>query len=258
MDERPQNEEITLGTDFHLDSLVVDNSQADAEDLIRALRPEIPIAEIKFTNSAHKAVQNHIDHAFNVCFISDRVPAEDLASFFKDIKSLKVDQRCIFVQVKKELSENFNSEPAKSLGFNGVISRQGTYKDKEELYRLTLELFKAKDIEVRKTDVKSAMKVLLRELDSVADFRRRGVTRQFNTLSMDFIADQTEVHQDILDQYFESLESQTTAAPPPEMSSIEIPQHVLKRNLPNLSESNYSGKSERVWKRLIKNFGVKK
>ncbi|RMG40883.1 MAG: hypothetical protein D6719_09765 [Candidatus Dadabacteria bacterium] len=240
-------------------TLIVDQQAHLAEELTEALKPEVELDEIDFTTSVHRAIQSHIQVDYNVCFISDKFPMEDLETFFRDFKKLekKNDPPCVFVQVKEKLDEKFDPEPFKKLGFSAFITRKGTHADKEALMEALKDFFHEHEIKTRTFNAARALNIWLSEIDRVARDKRRGKEAKLNTIAAEGISRETQYDEEVLNNYFRELEKKLENATPEESSHINVPDEVLKKDLPHLEKDKYSGASSRVWSKLLQKHGVK-
>ena len=240
-------------------TLIIDQRADLAEALTTALRPEVELDEIDYTSSVHRAIQSHIQVDYNVCFISDKFPIEDLQTFFDDFKKLekKAEHACVFIQVKEKIADDFDPEPLKALGFTAFITRKGTFQDKESVREALHDFFHEKEVETRTFNTSKALNVWLGEIDRVARDKRRGKESKMNTIAAEGISRETEYDEEVLKRYYDELEKRTEDAAPEESTHIEVPENVMKRDLPKLEQNKYVGASSRVWNKLLKMHGVK-
>lgn len=236
--------------------LIVSPGKDQAQLLTDAYNEHFMIGESHSTRTLHKAIQSHLEEDYDVCMIWEDYNTEELQSFFKDYEKLGKRKFCLFLQVKKTIPEEFDQSKLKETGFLGAVSPHANFADREYFETILQDNSYDKEIYRRKIDVTDALAVALREIDRVARDTKRGRATKFNTLSLDFISMQTEFDQQILDKYFQELSHKTEEAAPEEVFQVQIPDKVLKRQLPNLSENNYTGASDRVWKKLKKRYGV--
>lgn len=239
-------------------TLVVDSVNGSAEELSKILRPEIEFAESEQVSSLYKALQALDDCYFGLCLISEMYGQNDLDVFFNDIKRLQKNKGCLFVQVRELIPENFDRSSLSDTGFPTIISRKGTFGDKEALLAAYNSLVHAKEVRKKITDVKTSMDLLLHELDRVADDRKRGRQTKFNSVPGNLVSGHTMFDPEVLDNFFEKLEATAAAMPAEEIEKLDIPEKLLKEGLPGLSKEVYQGVSRRVWQRLKKKYGVKR
>ncbi len=237
-------------------ALVVGPSADDAQDFLRALQPDVQFAASDFTATLRKAVLSHTEDNFEICFISDSFPDEDVSSFINDMKQMGKDKTCLFVKLCASLPEEFNRGSLEPQGFGTVITNKGTAADKQALQSALDNRFYVKEVRKRKVNVDEMMESLLKEIDRAAMDHRRGVHRKMIAIPMDGIEIDTQFDMAVLDSYFESLQKKTEGAAPRTIERLEIPDEVLKRALPELTKDGYKGASQRVWELLSAKYGV--
>ena len=243
-----------MGAD--LVTLIVDATSANAEALANAYRPDIDFGECDFANSTHHAIQSHLQTYYKLCLVSAHFSQDDLKSFFDDVNKIERKDVCVFVQVREALEPDFDRASLIDQGFTTVISRAGTYKDKEALKAAIKVHLREFEVARRTIDVNSAIRLLLAEVHRVSEDRRRGRESTFNTLTMDFISMQTEFDAEILNKYYEALIKQCEEAKPVKVAKVKIPKKLLDKKLPNLTDESYIGVSSRVWDKIVKIHGV--
>jgi hypothetical protein len=153
--------------------------------------------------------------------------------------------------------EDFDPMTYKNIGFHGVISMLGTHADREELRESLKDWRYEEEINKRSVDVDSALNLVLSQVDRIARDLKRGVKNKFDSLPFDFINTQTDFDDELQNRYFSKLEKKTSISEPENAKGIQIPDVILKKNLPKLLGNKYSGTSQRVWKMLLKKHGVK-
>ena len=240
-----------------LRALVVDQESGAAEALARALHPEIKIGEIEIATSTHHALQAMLESEYHICFVSDKLALQDATVFIRDVNKLHRKQECAFVQIRDSLPSDFDCASLQAQGFQCVISKVGTYKDKEGIKATLKEFLHGQEINKRVVNIDGAMKMALTAIDNAAEDVRRGRKLALNRLSLDYIANQTEFDQKVLTQYYETLEKKAEQALPAETAKLEVPLEILGRKLPHLKRNEYSGASLRVWKKLSRRYGKK-
>ena len=238
-------------------ALVIDQSTDSAQELLRALQPEVQFAASDFTESLRKAVLSHTEEEFQICFVSASFGEAETESFFKDMLQLKRTATCLFVQVRDSVPEDLDRESLKKVGFSLIVSRKGAHQDKEALQKLLENRFYLQEVKKRKVSVDDMMAMLLKEIDRAATDHRRGVHRKMAAIPMDGIDLDTKFDPEVLEGYFDALEKRTGEALPRLVERLDIPEEVLQRALPGLTKNGYTGASHRVWELLANKYGVK-
>ena len=240
-----------------LDILIVGPDPQATQDFTEVYNEHFHFESAESTRTIHKALQSHRECDYDACFIFDDFDESELAAFFGDYEKLGKEKYCAFIQVRKKIPQEFDQESVKTLGFVSVVSMTATHADRELFAESVKDKSREKEIHRKKVDVKGALQVALRELDKAARNIRRGVAKSFNTLSVDFISTQTEFDEEILEKYYDDLSTKASEHEPDVAPQLDVPDQVLKRDLPNLSKGTYKGASDRVWKKLQKKYGLK-
>lgn len=241
--------------DKHLNILIVSPRAELAQQLTDTYGEHFAMGDCHSTRSLHKAIQSHREDDYDMCLIWEDYPEEELLGFFSDYERLSKRNYCVFLQVKKEIPENFNANSITALGFLAVISPKATHADREKFEEVLVDNSFEEEVYRRKVDVNEALDVALREIDKAARDTKRGRKANLNTLSLDFIAMQTDFDQEVLNKYYENLTTKADEAQPENVLTVKIPNKVLERDLPKLSADRYTGASDRVWRKLQKRYG---
>lgn len=245
--------------DYNIKLLVLDPDPTHAEELAQKFMPVVPFFSHKVVISIQDALEEHLASPFEVCLISSNLDPAVAELFLSDMRVLYSKSRekiCAFIGVHQELPENFDMNAAIVAGYNTVVSENFDAKDREKITIALGEFMHLKQVDEHISDVEWTMKMLLAEVDRVSIDRRRGRESKFNMIASDFAANIVEFDAKILDKYFEELTEQTEKAVPGKAQIVRIPKDVLQKNLPKLMNDRYSGASRRVWKKLLKRYGV--
>jgi hypothetical protein len=221
-----------------------------------------PIEEIEAVPSLMKALNALNEEPFQLCLVSDRIPADGYSSFVNDLTQLADANKCpclLFTGTGSEESETSGDQekepPLKPSGFHSVISLSAHPSD-INLFRDALsrwyELLEQKKT---KQDVEGAMKLILRNIDNAASNIKRGVNMKLNSLPSEFIEVRSSLDEVIYEDYLSKLEARTKTAEPENENVIEIPETILQKDLPKLEKNTYTGASTRVWRKLLKKHG---
>lgn len=240
---------------YNLICLLVDIYADAVKRTTQALWPEIQFTKADYSNSLNDAFQKLVESNYNLCFIHNTFQ-ENLDVFFRDMERLGRHKTCVFVQLWDRLPKDLDLTPILEMGFSAIISRDVSSDEKAALRDvLQLEL-RRQEIDRRVVDVQEATHFVIRELDRVAREHKRGHSKKFDNLIHSFIGMLTEFDDEVLDQYFDALIEESKDSPTFEVSKLKVPEEVLKRRLPHLDEDSYSGKSHRVWEKLLKHYGI--
>jgi len=236
--------------------IIIAKTIESAEALNGALLPEIKLLDFEIRRTLLKAVQSFRETPFDICFISESFTLEELKSFFSDVKALKRHSNCVFVQVREELAEGVRRDSFSEHGIATIINSRVTDGDKAAIADLLVELLKRQEIQKKRLDVETAIQLMMLEIDRVSTDRKRGKHREFsrNILS-GFVTEQLDFHSDIMDGYFKALEHLSEKGTPNKNMIVELPQFMLNRHLPGITNGEYTGASLRVWEMLRDKFG---
>ncbi len=252
-------ETATEGPDLQaLSVLIVDKSSARARELQEALQVEFQFEEIDFTNTPHRAIQNLMEEDYDLCLFADIFKEEDYQGFFRDLQAHGMLSKGTFVLVFEENEKLFDFEGPKSLGFQAAISRRATHEDREKLKELLIVDTPESRLRRKVMSVDKALTLALKEIDRAAETMKRTGSGHYklNKLSRDFIDWQTSDDSRVSDEYFRSLTERTQVATPNNTIALQVPQKVLKKRFPGITEDSYVGSSHRVWKKLKNRYGV--
>ncbi len=239
--------------------IIIAKSIESAEALSGALLPEIKLTDFEIRRTLLKAIQSFRETPFDICFISESFSLEELESFFSDVKALKRQDRCVFVQVRDELGEGVRRDSLADQGLATIVNSHVTDGDKAAIGDLLVELLKRHEIQKRTLDVETAIKLMMLEIDRVSSDRKRGRHREYsrNILS-GFVTEQLNFHSDIMDGYFKALEHLSEKSAPSKSLMVKLPQSLIDRHLPGIVDGEYTGTSLRVWEMLREKFGSEK
>lgn len=235
--------------------LIIDPDADTQQTLPQALWPEIQFTTADYTSSLVTAFQMLVDSNYNICFIHGSF-AEDLDSFFRDMKRLGRDKTCVFVQTWDTLAQNFDKSWAIELGFTGVISKAITPEERKLLKELLRVEFHHQEVTRKIKDVSEAVHFVVKELDRVARERQRGNQEHFDTMIRNFVVMLAEFDEEVMNEYFSLLGERAQSTSSFEAKKVKIPAEVLARKLPHLTEDKYCGRSLRVWESLLKRYGL--
>lgn len=236
-----------------LTAFVVHRDAGAVAPFIKALAPGVSVTSYDHAPSLQSAFQVLLQSSFDVCFIQSAL-SEGLEAFFHDMQLIESNQDCIFVQVVAKHGDIEEQIPPHA-GFAGRISEAVTAADRQVMTEAFQSKAHRQEVVERTADVDDALEVLLRKVDAVAADRQRGRMTTFDRAVSGFVEDQLKFDQKILGGYLDSLADKSEVSAPPPAKTIEVPERVLKRRLPHLTQTGYSGASSRVWKKLVQKFG---
>jgi hypothetical protein len=242
---------------YEILALVVDKNPETASALKKALEPEFMYSTFEQACTITDAFQAHAQKPIQFCIIAPGFKPEELEIFFQDIRTMGRDKECVFVELQDTLPADGSRPVTINKACVTVITRAGTLQDKEVLKHVLKEHFKGGKIREKLQDVESAMQHALSAIDKAAKDRRRGSKKPIDKTMIDFVRDQTNFDEKVLEGFYNKLADKTGTTKAPEATKIKIPDKVLKKNLPGLKEDTYDGVSTRVWDKLVKHHGLK-
>lgn len=247
-----------VGLPNDMAALIVGKDAEAATALLKALSTEIKFPVSAVVPSVLNAVEMMAEDPFSVCFIEDSFPMGELETFFKDIKGLGQLDTCVFVQIRTVLAPDAHRGSLKHMGFSTIISAKGSDADREALIKALKTCFHEREIKVRKVDISAVMEKLLRKIDYAADDVRRGrEVKNLDIIPAELVELHTEFDREVLEGYFSALSETAEKSKPIEIERLEVPDHILGKNLPGLSKDTYKGASHRVWDKLANKHGKK-
>ena len=240
---------------MEIKALFVNPNTTSCTELIKSAAPEVVMSEQKFIKTLRMAIQTIEQKDFNVIFISESFPADDLNAFLKDLKLLDKQQLAI-VQTRQALTDDFDPKPILDLGFNAVVSYKGTHRDKEQLLALEAIIKEKQQFFERVVDVRSAVRLLLNELENSIKNKVRGRDYKYNGIATQHINRETVDMEALLEEYHSALANQSDDRKESVIRKLDLPDKVVQK-FPGAEKDSYTGVSIRVWDKLAKKFGVK-
>lgn len=236
--------------------LFIDKTPEGPEAVACAMLPNITFETLDSCDSFHKALQKNFSETYDVCVVSDDFAVKDISAFISDIKKLEHGKDCIFIQIRKDVHAGSDRTSLTDVGIDSIISRALDESDKEAFEKAMAVRMHMAEIQERVRDLKPAISLMMKEIDDVARDRKRGINRSLSTIAGDLVKMAYDFSDKVMEGYVDTLSEKTKEAAPETASKLEVPDKVLKRNLPKLTEESYKGASSRVWKRLLNKFGV--
>jgi hypothetical protein len=218
--------------------------------------PEVRLLDYEARRTLLKGIQAFRETDFDICFISDSFSTEELKPFFSDIKALKGEGTCVFVQVREAIGEGVQRNSLSQVGFSTIINHKVTDGDKASIAESLKEIVAKQEIKKRRIDVESAMKLIMLEVDRVAKDRKRGIDRQFSRdMLSEFVDGQLDFHSEVMESYMKALDKLSDQGKPVKDLIVSLPEHMIQKNLPGIVHGQYAGASLRVWEMLREKFG---
>lgn len=236
--------------------IIIYKSVEMAEELNESLLPEIRLTDYEVRRTLLKGVQSFRESDFDICFISDSFSVDELKPFFSDVKALKGEGACVFIQVREALGEGVQRNSLSQVGFSTIINHKVTDGDKSSIAESLTELLAKQEIKKRRIDVENAMNLIMLEVDRVAKDRKRGIDRQFSRdMLAGFVDDQLDFHSEVMEAYMKALDKLSDQGKPVKDLIVSLPENMIEKNLPGIVDGQYAGASLRVWEMLREKFG---
>lgn len=241
---------------LNLKALVIDITSATADELEDAYSSEFTFESIESVNTVLKAIQFLMTAEFNICFIGETFAQADVQSFFNDYKKLNKEYGCVFVQARSKVDLDFDRSSLQSLGFHTVISKVGDHRDKSALWDAVKIIIERKEHEDTVNSLDTIIDNLTEEIDKVALERKRGAKTRLSTIYANYLRESAGRFKGLADEFYHRLFDTTEECTPFAHTEVNIPDDVLKKNLPHLHKDTYKGQSHRVWGKLLNKHGV--
>ena len=238
-------------------ALFIDTEDTRVSTLEAALKPEFMFSGIDITSKPHKAIELMREQDFDVIYIHDEFERLDLEAFFNDLTQLKGWEKPLCVQYRDKLSASTNRKELKILGFGTIISCGVDEEDKKALEQAIVDHFHLREVEKKTVEVNDTIDLMLKEIDEAAQDIKRGAKPCLNKIPTALVEMNTGFHTDVFEKYFEALTETSESAEAPSEETLKIPEEILRKNLPHLSEDTYKGVSRRVWKKMLEIHGKK-
>ena len=240
-----------------LKGLILDTQMFALEELDNALQPEIVFEYLDLVNSAHKAIQYHIEMDFQICLISEKFPIDDVRTFFTDYKKIQKKSLCVFVQFRDHVNADFERTSLKNMGFSTIISKKGTPEDKEALELALKEYWNYEEYKEILGGLPDVVGYLMGEVDKIALEKKRGKEKDLSTIFSDHLKDSSKKFDGLRQDYLDKLIETADAAPAFETTELAVPDNIVTKQLPHLSKEGYKGQSHRVFNKLLNLHGQK-
>lgn len=237
-------------------ALIIDKSAERVQQLATALRPEIVLENVDAVDSIFNAVQGMLNGDYHLCFFESAIPESELEVLVRDVRSMQGKGPVLFVEVHDEITPAKAPEILAKLEIAASIPRGLSEAQRRELLKVIFEFYEGP---MRKQgSVAKFTAMILNEVDRVAYSKKRGVKTAVRGFVADHLRSLAEQDLTVKQGYFAKLEESVGKLGSPLSTELEIPEHMLKRKLPQLKKDAYQGVSHRAFKRLSKKFGKKK
>lgn len=240
-----------------LSCLIVTGEQFPEKKLTERLAPSFQFAEIDYASSLSNAFQTLLDSNFNLCLIGIKYQ-DGLESFFRDMKKIGRDKTCAFVKVQPTIS-NAPKSIGESLGYEfcAKISTELIEADIEALRAALSKEVVRMHQEERVTDIPKYVDMVLKEIDNFARKQQRGIPASYDKVIANLVKDMMGADSTHKEAFIAKLADEAEQAEGFNFGSVQIPDKILDKNLPELDKTKYVGSSARVWNRLLKKYGTK-
>lgn len=237
--------------------LFVDDNPKAIEAFVQRLTPIVGAGAYDTALNMQSALDAHINHAYQLCFINNNFDRNQVSVFLNDLKKVYLERKkpSLFYQLWNNKITPMQVDIARGLGFTDAISREVDKRDSAMLAKSADQVVAELEVAVFNQEIDTNMERILDELDRVARDRKRGRSTRFNTISANFVTDKTGIDHRILEKYFETLGRLSESRSSPLATYVRIPENILKKNLPELTADGYIGQSSRVWEKLLKKHG---
>lgn len=243
--------------DIEVRVLIVEKGLETGASLVAALFPELVVTGFEVRRGLHLAFQELRESDFDLCFVSEDFPDQEISDFFKDLRQISRSNESLFVKLMRMFPEGFKPEQVKEQGFHLAVRRPPTDGDKALLRAEVKKFIDEREIVRKCIDVDLAVKLILREIDRVAVDRKRGIDRKFaRNIVSDFMNDQVHSHEDVMKALVDALSKHAEDSRPDKDVKVVLPEYLFEKDMPGLVDGTYQGVSQRVWEMLKDKFGV--
>lgn len=160
--------------EFHC--LIVDSDQEARKRLLQAMKQIDGFSSDLMVDSTQDAVQKiELGKPFDVFFISESFPEEDLKSFIEKAKSLEKSQDAAFILVQRTTDDEIEArENAILLGGDGVLCAPFSVDKLQKVTELAAEVRKNRWAVREQIRMKKAMPEIMAKLDLAATVKSEG------------------------------------------------------------------------------------
>jgi hypothetical protein len=243
---------------FTIKGLFINSSLTALDEFKQAMAPEIDFEHLDVVSSVLKAVQYQMESEFQLCIISENIPAAEVESFFNDFKKLDKKTPCVFAQYRQAVAPDFERASMKNRGFDTVISVQHSSEDKEALLEALQPYLLQREFDELKAELPEVIEFLMNSISKVAIEKKRGKDKALSTVFSRYLRSSHEKFENFMELYTEQLLVSIEKARPITSIDMEVPHDVVTKNLPHLHKKGYGGHSHRVFDRMLKAHGTQK
>ncbi|WKZ56844.1 MAG: hypothetical protein QY326_08930 [Bdellovibrionota bacterium] len=221
------------------------------EGLLPRIAECYPKSEFVEAGSLLDALEQSRENDYVVCMIPDAVTLDDFEAFKRDLCHVRRAGSFQIVQVCQ------NDIGVKELpsAFDAGITYAWTVDDRHRLERILATFSILKDSAERIEALSKALELMLRHIDKTAAARKQGRKKRLASPMSGYIDHQVAHHQDLRNDYLETLEQGVAKAKPAKAVRVAVPAKLLKRALPELEPDGYKGVSDRVSESVSDRFG---
>jgi hypothetical protein len=241
-----------------LSCLIVTGEQFPEEKLSELLAPAFLFSEFEHASSLSTAFQFLVDSNVNLCLIGTQFQNE-ISSFLRDMSKLGRDKTCAFVRVLAS-GDKINSDKTDSLaetGFCASISTELGAKDIQSLRAALSKEVVRMHQEQRVMDIPKYVDMVLKEIDNLARSKQRGMPTHYDKVIASLVKDMMGAESIHQTAFIERLSEVAEHSSSFSSSTVDMPNLILDRKLPQLDKTRYTGRSSRVWNNLLKRYGTK-
>lgn len=221
-------------------ALLIDPDQAARGRLRTAMDSVLKIGQVEFTQYISDALQKLArGAAFDVIFISNRLPDPEISEFIKCAKEVRAGGDAAFVLVLKTDKQDEATVAKRVIdGGDGFLFEPYSAENVSEAALLAAKVKKERTFEREKAAVTTLVGDIIPQLDQLAYFKScdMSTTRSLNKL-VDLCAPIKQLTSELIEFYLNEAVKQFRFAP--------LPKHLSKFK-------KYEGVSSRIKKRLAK------
>ncbi|MCB9030231.1 MAG: hypothetical protein H6619_04205 [Deltaproteobacteria bacterium] len=238
-------------------TLIISKKQSLAEEISASLKKKLQIQECDGVRTLFQGIKKHPDNLYELCIITDEFSLGEAKEFFNDMKKTRHSDACVCVRVYESLPKNWDTTEDLMVGFHVSIDKALEMKDLDLLQRALQKGEVKRQGKKKVLKIEKSLEEVLDEIDKSAEDWKRGYHRSVKTIADRVIAVETSLDPELREVYYEQLiERSVEAEIPADFVELCIPEEILARKLPGMTEKGYQGASHRVWEILKERYGA--
>lgn len=240
-------------------TIIISKSVAITDKLQSSLAHHLGIQNCDIAKSLFEAIEAQPENLYDLFIVHQEFSFDETKLFFADINKVKYADSCVFLRSYKLLEISFDVTSVQEIGFTSAISLLFEKGDIDTIKLALNKSSKFRRLKYKMMKLEHSMQKAFEDIDQAALDWKRGYKREIYSSADKIVRLETRLDEDLKEKYYSQIiEHSITTKIPPEVMELCIPEEILQKKLPGLTENAYQGPSKRAWQRLLKKYGQKK